>query len=136
MSIDFTKKLTKKWAKRAIFLGVDSIFNFENLSGTELCQLFRAFFTQIHVQSQIVTDRRVVFHTLENLLKNKGKLENLKTLGSEFTLAFIQAVDAEKDPLNMKVIFSLWPIILEVRIFLSNQVNKVYNFTKFFRILH
>ena len=96
------------------FPGGDSIFRFENLNENDLCQLFRAFFTQIHVQSQIVTERRIIFHILEYLLNDKNRLNQLLSLGSEFVLSFIQAVDAEKDPMNMKVIFSLWPIILKV----------------------
>ena len=97
------------------FTGGDSIFRFENLHENDLCQLFRAFFTQIHVQSQIVTERRIIFHVVEYLLNDKNRRNQLqKNLGSEFVLAFIQAVDAEKDPMNMKVIFSLWPIILKV----------------------
>ena len=91
----------------------------------DLSQLFRAFFTQIHVQSQIVTERRIIFHVVEYLLNDKNRLNQLqKNLGSEFVLAFIQAVDAEKDPMNMKVIFSLWPIILKVFISLFNHISK------------
>ena len=97
------------------FTGGDSIFRFENLHENDLCQLFRAFFTQIHVQSQIVTERRIIFHVVEYLLNDKNRRNQLqKNLGSEFVLAFIQAVDAEKDPINMKVIFGLWPIVLKV----------------------
>ena len=97
------------------FPGGDSIFRFENLNENDLCQLFRAFFTQIHVQSQIVTERRIIFHIVEYLLNDKNRLNQLlKNLGSEFVLSYIQAVDAEKDPMNMKVIFGLWPIILKV----------------------
>ena len=97
------------------FTGGDSIFRFENLHENDLSQLFRAFFTQIHVQSQIVAERRIIFHVVEYLLNDKNRRNQLqKNLGSEFVLAFIQAVDAEKDPMNMKVIFSLWPIILKV----------------------
>ena len=102
-------------------LGIQSIFAFEHLDGKDICQLFRAFFTQVHVQSQIVTDRRFLFNILHQLLNAEHRLNQLTTLGSEFILAFIQAVDAEKDPINMKVIFSMWPIILQVGL-LNNVV--------------
>ena len=100
---------------------MQSIFAFEHLDGKDVCQLFRAFFTQVHVQSQIVTDRRILFNILHQLLNAERRLNQLTTLGSEFILAFIQAVDAEKDPINMKVIFSMWPIILQVGL-LNNVV--------------
>ena len=105
------------------FTGGDSIFRFENLHENDLSQLFRAFFTQIHVQSQIVAERRIIFHVVEYLLNDKNRRNQLqKNLGSEFVLAFIQAVDAEKDPMNMKLIFGLWPIILKVFLFHNSYI--------------
>ena len=112
------------------FTGGDSIFRFENLHENDLSQLFRAFFTQIHVQSQIVTERRIIFHVVEYLLNDKNRRNQLqKNLGSEFVLAFIQAVDAEKDPINMKVIFGLWPIVLKV---FYNSYSKYYYYFEYY----
>ena len=98
----------------------------------DLSQLFRAFFTQIHVQSQIVAERRIIFHVVEYLLNNKNRRNQLqKNLGSEFVLAFIQAVDAEKDPINMKVIFGLWPIVLKVFYNSYLKLNIILNIKNF-----
>ena len=98
-----------------IIRGLDAIFRFENLRGDHLNALFRKFFTQIHVQSQVVNDRRKVFDIFQHLFTTKWTLQALKKLQSEVVLVFIQAVDAEKDPQNIKLIFSLWPIILKVQ---------------------
>ena len=86
-----------------IIRGILAIFQFENLKSADLCSNFRAFFTQIHTQSQVVSDRRCVFLIFEDLLKQR--IEDIKPLGSEFVLAFVQSVDAEKDPVNMNIIF-------------------------------
>ena len=96
----------------AIICGIEAIIKFDNLRRPNQNALIRQFFTQIHVQSQILQDRRRVFTIFQILLTTDWKLQCLKDLGSEFVLIFIQAVDAEKDPQNMKMIFSLWPIIL------------------------
>ena len=96
----------------AIICGIEAIIKFDNLRRQNQNALIRQFFTQIHVQSQILHDRRRVFSIFQLLLTTDWKLQCLKDLGSEFVLIFIQAVDAEKDPQNMKMIFSLWPIIL------------------------
>ena len=97
----------------AIICGIEAIIKFDNLRRPNQNALIRQFFTQIHVQSQILQDRRKVFTIFQILLTTDWKLQCLKDLGSEFVLIFIQAVDAEKDPQNMKMIFSLWPIILQ-----------------------
>ena len=97
----------------AIICGIEAIIKFDNLRRPNQNALIRQFFTQIHVQSQILQDRRRVFSIFQILLTTDWKLQCLKDLGSEFVLIFIQAVDAEKDPQNMKMIFSLWPIILQ-----------------------
>ena len=96
-----------------IIRGIDAIFRFDNLRGKDQNALFRKFFSQVHVQSQIVHDRRRVFELFDYLFNTDWKLQCLKELQSEVVLVYIQAVDAEKDPQNMKLIFSMWPIILQ-----------------------
>ena len=96
----------------AIICGIEALIKFDNLRGANQNSLIRQFFSQIHVQSQILHDRRRIFAIFQVLLSTDWKLQCLKDLGSEFVLIFIQAVDAEKDPQNMKVIFNLWPVIL------------------------
>ena len=90
---------------------MEAIFSFVYLKSEDLCSLFRIFFSQVHTQSQIVSDRRQIFQIFEQLLR--FKLKHILPLGSEFVLSFIQAVDAEKDPINMNLIFSLWPLVLK-----------------------
>ena len=93
------------------FSGMEAIFSFVYLKSEDLCSLFRIFFSQVHTQSQIVSDRRQIFQIFEQLLR--FKMKHILPLGSEFVLSFIQAVDAEKDPINMNLIFSLWPLVLK-----------------------
>ena len=90
---------------------MEAIFSFAYLKSEDLCSLFRIFFSQVHTQSQIVSDRRQIFQIFEQLLR--FKMKHILPLGSEFVLSFIQAVDAEKDPINMNLIFSLWPLVLK-----------------------
>jgi DNA repair/transcription protein MET18/MMS19 len=96
-----------------IILGVEAVSSMSNLMPEDLRSLFRAFFVAIHTQSQVVHERRIIFNLIAILLTDETKLKQLKPLGSEVVLAFIQAVDAEKDPVNMRLIFSLWPIVIE-----------------------
>jgi len=95
----------------SIIKGMEAIFSFVYLKSEDLCSLFRIFFSQVHTQSQIVSDRRQIFQIFEQLLR--FKMKHILPLGSEFVLSFIQAVDAEKDPINMNLIFSLWPLVLK-----------------------
>ena len=100
---------------------MEAIFSFVYLKSEDLCSLFRIFFSQVHTQSQIVSDRRQIFQIFEQLLR--FKMKHILPLGSEFVLSFIQAVDAEKDPINMNLIFSLWPLVLkEFRSVLPNWI--------------
>ena len=95
----------------SFFTGMEAIFVFTYLKSQDLCSLFRAFFGHVHTQSQILTDRRVIFQIFEQLLQTR--IKHVMPLGSEFVLSFIQAVDAEKDPINMNLIFRLWPLVIE-----------------------
>ena len=48
---------------------MEAIFGFTYLKSEDLGSLFRTFFGQVHAQSQIVTDRRLIFQIFELLLK-------------------------------------------------------------------
>ncbi len=96
-----------------VLRGLESLTGMANLQPENLKMILRAFFNDIHTQSQIVSDRIVVFRMLAALLFNEKKLQQISAMGSEFVLGFIQAVDAEKDPHNMRLIFSMWPVIIQ-----------------------
>ncbi len=90
---------------------MDALFKLSYFPEDSTMSLVRSFFTQVHTQSQMVHDRRSIFHILEHLLTHK--IKHLEPLRSEFVMAFIQAVDAEKDPVNMSMIFAMWPRVLQ-----------------------
>ena len=56
------------------------------------------------VQSQVKRERNLIFSTLQMVVQ---KPEMIKAMGTEFVLGFIQAVDGEKDPTNLMMIFQV-----------------------------
>ncbi|KAM3835410.1 MMS19 nucleotide excision repair protein homolog isoform 3-T3 [Vipera latastei] len=95
--------------------------------------VLKAVFQEVHVQSLLQLNRHTVYSIITNFMSNREageklflevieshvQLENLgilfstffstelKSLGADFTLGFIQVMDGEKDPRNLLVAFQI-----------------------------
>ncbi|XP_063604037.1 MMS19 nucleotide excision repair protein homolog [Penaeus indicus] len=82
----------------------------ENIQRGDIVNLIRGFFREVHCQSQVMSDRRNVYTFLKYCIINK--LECVKEMGTDFVLGFITAMDGEKDPRNLVLLFALIPTIV------------------------
>lgn len=92
----------------------------------------QAIFQDVHCQSQLQNDRRAIYKTLKNLLtfhlKGRENIlkfysnllyinfecilnEEIQVLGQDFVFGIIQAADQERDPRNLLLLFSIFPVV-------------------------
>ncbi|XP_066962387.1 MMS19 nucleotide excision repair protein homolog [Macrobrachium rosenbergii] len=83
----------------------------ENIGKDEIVALLKALFREVHCQSQIMTDRRNIFTFLKFCILNK--IEAVQEMGTDFVLGFVTAMDGEKDPRNLVLLFAVVPVIVK-----------------------
>lgn len=81
--------------------------------------LLTTLFKEVHVPSNMQSDRRAVYQIISNLLENCT--EEVLKLGDDFVFGVITAVDGEQDPRNLLKVFDL----------LHSIVMSGFNLTKF-----
>ncbi|EFX86854.1 hypothetical protein DAPPUDRAFT_221700 [Daphnia pulex] len=69
----------------------------------------QSIFQDVHCQSQLQHDRRAIYKTLKNLLA--FHLKELQDLGQDFVFGLIQLADQERDPRNLLILFSIFPVV-------------------------
>ncbi|KAK4011886.1 hypothetical protein OUZ56_020995 [Daphnia magna] len=69
----------------------------------------QAIFQDVHCQSQLQHDRRAIYKTIKNLLALH--IRELQILGQDFVFGLIQAADQERDPRNLLILFSIFPVV-------------------------
>ncbi|ETE68003.1 MMS19 nucleotide excision repair protein-like protein, partial [Ophiophagus hannah] len=67
--------------------------------------VLKAIFQEVHVQSMLQLNRHTVYSIITNFMSNRET--ELKGLGADFTLGFIQVMDGEKDPRNLLIAFQI-----------------------------
>ncbi|XP_034295767.1 MMS19 nucleotide excision repair protein homolog [Pantherophis guttatus] len=67
--------------------------------------VLKAIFQEVHVQSMLQLNRHTVYSIITNFMSNREA--ELKSLGADFTLGFIQVMDGEKDPRNLLIAFQI-----------------------------
>ncbi|CAL4187032.1 unnamed protein product, partial [Meganyctiphanes norvegica] len=82
-----------------------------NLEDEEIQKMLRAIFKEVHCQSQIMTDRRNLFTLFKYCVLHK--IKEIEGMGSDFILGFISSMDGEKDPRNLVLLFSIYPMIAQ-----------------------
>lgn len=70
-------------------------------------QLCNAIFEHVHCQAQPLEDRRLLYQIFETLLHHN--IASLKTIGPNFVQGVIAAIDGERDPRNLMVLFGILP---------------------------
>ncbi|XP_041476664.1 MMS19 nucleotide excision repair protein homolog [Lytechinus variegatus] len=73
-------------------------------------QVMTAIFKEVQVQTMLQVDRRTVYNIISNLLRTS--LTELQGMGSEFVLGFLHAMDGEKDPRNLILLFNILPTVI------------------------
>jgi len=96
----------------ATLQGLAALARCENLSFEHLEKLLNSVFTEVMVQQQVVKDRSTVFTMLVRLLRDR--LDDIKSLATQFTVGFLQAFEGEKDPRNLLLIFSTVASMLDI----------------------
>ncbi|XP_071487624.1 MMS19 nucleotide excision repair protein homolog [Diadema antillarum] len=69
-----------------------------------------AIFKEVQVQTLVQVDRRTVYNLMANLLRTS--IQELQAMGSEFVLGVLHAVDGEKDPRNLILVFNILPTVI------------------------
>uniref|UniRef100_A0A8C6X2R3 MMS19 nucleotide excision repair protein n=1 Tax=Naja naja TaxID=35670 RepID=A0A8C6X2R3_NAJNA len=67
--------------------------------------VLKAIFQEVHVQSMLQLNRHTVYSIITNFMSSRET--ELKGLGADFTLGFIQVMDGEKDPRNLLIAFQI-----------------------------
>ncbi|XP_068203487.1 MMS19 nucleotide excision repair protein homolog [Palaemon carinicauda] len=83
----------------------------ENIGKDEIIALLKPLFSEVHCQSQMMPDRRNIFTFLKFCLLNK--IEAVQEMGTDFVLGFVTAMDGEKDPRNLVLLFAIVPVIVK-----------------------
>ncbi|KAJ7336489.1 mms19 nucleotide excision repair [Desmophyllum pertusum] len=91
--------------------GVLALITNQNVTDADCVKLIQTMFKEVHVQSLLKEGRLTTFNLFAVLL-NKH-LTALKTIGNDFVFGFIQAVDGEKDPKNLLLVFELVGVIID-----------------------
>jgi len=90
--------------------GLASLGTMKNITRDHLTQLLARLFQEVVVQQQVVGDRTVIYSLLSQMLTTR--LEDVKSFQAEFTGHLLQAMEGEKDPRNLLVVFSCVEVIL------------------------
>ena len=90
--------------------GMYGLGNCKNIDGSVLRKLIQTYFNEINTQSQMLQERKQIFQLFFDVLRDKR--ETLIPMGNDFVLGFIQAIDGEKDPNNLMLVFGCVPIIV------------------------
>lgn len=70
-------------------------------------RLLNVMFQHVHCQSQLQPNRKLIYLIFKSLLENR--IEDLKSMGSDFVCGVISAIDGERDPRNLMLLFDLLP---------------------------
>ena len=91
--------------------GMYGLGNCKNIQGPALRKLIQTYFNEINTQSQMLQERNLVFRLFADILRDKRDM--VLSMGNDFVLGFIQAIDGEKDPNNLMLVFGCVPIIVQ-----------------------
>ncbi|XP_064631071.1 MMS19 nucleotide excision repair protein homolog [Lineus longissimus] len=86
-----------------VLYGLSALSTFKHIPDGLAQKVVEHLFKEVEVQSMAQSDRRNIYQTLSNFLATK--LDELKTMGSGFVYGYIQAMDGEKDPRNLIILF-------------------------------
>ncbi|XP_071948228.1 MMS19 nucleotide excision repair protein homolog [Antedon mediterranea] len=92
-------------------LGLLALSDCKYLANGDEVLIVQAILKEVHVQTLMQVDRRSVFNIIARFLDTR--LTELKKLGNDFVYGYMQAMDGEKDPRNLMIVFRCIPIIIQ-----------------------
>lgn len=88
----------------AALSGLEVAVRFTHLAAESLQKLVQSLYKDVHAQSLMLSQRRHVFAALHHVLS--ARAADVAPLGSDLVLGCVQAVEGEKDPRNLLVVFA------------------------------
>ncbi|KAG1659353.1 MMS19 nucleotide excision repair [Nymphon striatum] len=95
-----------------VLYGLLAVCKCDNVGDSQVIKIIQAIFQEVHTQTHVHSDRRMVFTIFATLLQKKLSCL-VYILGINFVYGYIQAVDGEKDPRNLVMVFNTLPIIVD-----------------------
>ncbi|KAK3876843.1 hypothetical protein Pcinc_018392 [Petrolisthes cinctipes] len=94
-----------------VFYACLALVKQEVIDGEDVRKLIQGIFREVQCQSHIMSDRRNIYTFFKYCILNKH--QDLEALGTDFILGLVTAVDGERDPRNLVLVFSLVPVIVQ-----------------------
>ncbi|KAG8240437.1 hypothetical protein J437_LFUL003151 [Ladona fulva] len=94
----------------AVLKGILAIVSMKNLPEEAPSRILSTMFREISCQSQLQSDRRVIYRIIHTSIVNK--LEEMKKMGPDLVAGVIQSIDGERDPRNLLFLFSILPTFI------------------------
>ncbi|XP_076678333.1 MMS19 nucleotide excision repair protein [Andrena cerasifolii] len=91
----------------AVLKGILATVQMNQLPRDSPERLLRLLFENVQCQSQLLSDRRNIYLIFTTLLQNR--IEDLKAMGPDFVYGIITAIDGERDPRNLMLLYSILP---------------------------
>ncbi|XP_048516354.1 MMS19 nucleotide excision repair protein homolog isoform X2 [Athalia rosae] len=91
----------------AVLQGVLAIVQMSHLPQDSPSRLFSVMFQHIHCQSQLQPNRRIIYLIFQTLLETRA--DDLRSMGPDFIYGVISAMDGERDPRNLMLLFKILP---------------------------
>lgn len=90
--------------------GILTVVMMQELPEGASCKLLNALFENVPCQQQQLIDRQLIYRIFKEIL-NRRAAETI-AMGIDFVLGVIQAIDGERDPRNLLMIFNWLPQFL------------------------
>ncbi|KAL1188270.1 MMS19 nucleotide excision repair-like protein [Cardamine amara subsp. amara] len=108
----FTEKLADWRAVRGALVGCLALLKRKNVAGVDVLAIAKAMIQNVQVQSFALLERKLCFELLECLLQHHS--EAIITMGNLLVYATCEAIDGEKDPQCLMVVFHLIELLAQL----------------------
>ncbi|XP_046385484.1 MMS19 nucleotide excision repair protein homolog isoform X2 [Ischnura elegans] len=95
----------------AVLQGILAIVAMRHLPDEAPVLIMTTMFREISCQSQLHSERKVIYSILNTLTLNKS--DDLKKMGPDLIAGVIQFIDGERDPRNLLFLFNMLPVFVE-----------------------
>uniref|UniRef100_A0A1B6CXX0 MMS19 nucleotide excision repair protein n=4 Tax=Clastoptera arizonana TaxID=38151 RepID=A0A1B6CXX0_9HEMI len=95
----------------AVLDGICAIVKMKCVSAQTICTLCSTMFNNIICQAQQISDRHTYYTILQVLLSQH--LQDLKLISNDFVIGLVTAMDGERNPENLLLLFSFLPVFLK-----------------------
>lgn len=91
----------------SVLQGILAIVQMSRLPQDSPSRLLNVMFQHVHCQSQLQPNRKIIYTIFQALLENRN--DDLRSMGPDFIYGLISAMDGERDPRNLMLLFKLLP---------------------------